>query len=108
MSHRLKPSAALLLPLVGGSFMISAQTFCCSNSWLSSVRVPDEVAVEGSEVLELLAVEGPEDEVAVEGPVLDVVEAIVADVLALFLGGCGGRVLNSSSSRANIKLYTVA
>ena len=88
--------------------MISAQTFCCSNSWLSSVRVPDEVAVEGSEVLELLAVEGPEDEVAVEGPVLDVVEAVVADVLALFLGGCGGRVLNSSSSRANIKLYTVA
>ena len=108
MSHRLKPSAALLLPLVGGSFMISAQTFCCSNSWLSSVRVPDEVAVEGPEVLELLAVEGPEDEVAVEGPVLDVVEAVVADVLALFLGGCGGRVLNSSSSRANIKLYTVA
>ena len=88
--------------------MISAQTFCCSNSWLSSVRVPDEVAVEGPEVLELLAVEGPEDEVAVEGPVLDVVEAVVADVLALFLGGCGGRVLNSSSSRANIKLYTVA
>ena len=73
--------------------MISAQTFCCSNSWLSSVRVPEEVAVEG-----------PEDEVAVEGPVLDV----VADVLALFLGGCDGRVLNSSSSRANIKLYTVA
>ena len=88
--------------------MISAQTFCCSNSWLSSVRVPDEVAVEGPEVLELLAVEGPEDEVAVEGPVLDVVEAVVADVLALFLGGCGGRVLNSSSSRANIKLYPVA
>ena len=88
--------------------MISAQTFCCSNSWLSSVRVPDEVAVEGPEVLELLAVEGPEDELAVEGPVLDVVEAVVADVLALFLGGCGGRVLNSSSSRANIKLYTVA
>ena len=88
--------------------MISAQTFCCSNSWLSSVRVPDEVAVEGPEVLELLAVEGPEDEVAVEGPVLDVVEAVVADVLALFLGGCGGKVLNSSSSRANIKLYTVA
>ena len=88
--------------------MISAQTFCCSNSWLSSVRVPDEVAVEGPEVLELLAVEGPEDEVAVEGPVLDVLEAVVADVLALFLGGCGGRVLNSSSSRANIKLYTVA
>ena len=108
MSHRLKPSAALLLPLVGGSFMISAQKFSCSNSWLSSVRVPDEVAVEGPEVLELLAVEGPEDEVAVEGPVLDVVEAVVADVLALFLGGCGGRVLNSSSSRANIKLYTVA
>ena len=93
MSHRLKPSAVLLLPLVGGSFMISAQTFCCSNSWLSSVRVPEEVAVEE-----------PEDEVAVEGPVLDV----VADVLALFLGGCDGRVLNSSSSRANIKLYTVA
>ena len=88
--------------------MISAQTFCCSNSWLSSVRVPDEVAVEGPEVLELLAVEGPEDEVAVEGPVLDVVEAVVADVLALFLGSCGGRVLNSSPSRANIKLYTVA
>ena len=108
MSHRLKPSAALLLPLVGGSFMISSQTFCCSNSWLSSGRVPEEVAVEGPEVLELLAVEGPEDEVAVEGPVLDVVEAVVADVLALFLGDCGGRVLNSSSSRANIKLYTVA
>ena len=74
------------------------------------MRVPDEVAVEGPEVLELLAVEGPEDEVAVEGPVsvLDLVEAVVADVLALFLGGCGGRVLNSSSSRANIKLYTVA
>ena len=90
--------------------MISAQTFCCSNSWLSSVRVPDEVAVEGPEVLEVLAVEGPEDEVAVEGPVsvLDVVDAVVADVLTLFLGGCGGRVLNSSSSRANIKLYTVA
>ena len=62
------------------------------------------MAVEGPEVLELLAVEGPEDEVAVEGPVLDV----VADVLALFLGGCDGRVLNSSSSRANTKLYTVA
>ena len=106
MSHRLKPSAVLLLPLVGGSFMISAQTFCCSNSWLSSGMVPEGVAVEGPEVLEVLAVEGPEDEVAVEGPVpvLDV----VADVLALFLGGCGGRVLNSSSSRANIKLYTVA
>ena len=87
--------------------MISDQTFCCSNSWLSSVRVPDEVAVEGPEVLEVVAVEGPEDEVAVEGPVsvLDVVDAVVvADVLALFLGGCGGRVLNSSSSRANIKL----
>ena len=41
---------------------------------------------------------------AVEGPVLDV----VADVLVLFLGGCDGRVLNSSSSRANTKLYTVA
>ena len=85
--------------------MISAHTFCCSNSWLSSGRVPEQVAVEGPEVL---AVEGPEDEVAVEGPVLDVVEAVVEDVLALFLGGCGGRVLNSSSSRANIKLYTVA
>ena len=84
--------------------MISAQTFCCSNSWLSSGMVPEEVAVEGPEVLEVLAVEGPEDEVAVEGPVLDV----VADVLVLFLGGCDGRVLNSSSSRANTKLYTVA
>ena len=104
MSHRLKPSAVLLLPLVGGSFIISAQTFCGSNSWLSSGMVPEGVAVEGPEVLEVLAVEGPEDEVAVEGPVLDV----VADVLALFLGGCDGRVLNSSSSRANIKLYTVA